>query len=137
MLWQGIYQLPILMGYGAFWALQDFEAEGLTTASEGLLKAIPIKQRQAVMEAMEKWLPITTFVSTVAIITYPRLQQTKAGIAEQRKRQYAQPVQFRQPNTPQQPTTANAATNQGDIISTPAQHESASAAVNVNPYSIG
>ncbi len=72
LLWQGAYQIPVLMGYGTFWALSEPEARILTEQSEEVINSVPSEKRKAVMNALNTYIPIVSLFSAVAVITYPR-----------------------------------------------------------------
>ncbi len=77
LLWQGVYQIPVLAGYGAFWALSEDEAKILTNQSEQVIKSVPSSKRKAVMDAMNSYMPIASLLSAVMVISYPRYLHMK------------------------------------------------------------
>jgi len=83
--WEGIYQMPILMGYGTYWALNPAETNALTEQSVNLLEAVPDKQRKQIMGAISTWLPLSTFMVTAGMITYPRIQMARAEMIARQK----------------------------------------------------
>lgn len=77
MLWEGVYQMPVYLNYGVHWALTPFESENLTAATVNALNSVPSKSRKQMMEFLNNYVPLTTFLATIAVITYPRVLQTQ------------------------------------------------------------
>lgn len=85
--WSAIYQIPLMMGYGEWWALSPVETKMLAESTENVLKSVPFAQRKFIMEAMQKYVPLTAFASTLAVITVPRFMATQTALAAQKGKQ--------------------------------------------------
>jgi alpha-ketoglutarate-dependent taurine dioxygenase len=76
--WKFIYSLPAMAGLGKHWELSQPEAENLTVATEGAVKSLASSQTKAVVEAMNKYMPLTALAGVVFMTTYTRWQITNA-----------------------------------------------------------
>lgn len=80
LVWEGIYQMPVLMGYGEHWSLQPDEAKLLTDNTVNLVDNVPNQYRKQIMDAMKTWMPVSSFLVAVGMVTYPRYVATKMMI---------------------------------------------------------
>lgn len=94
-----VFGLPVTLGWGKHWELNDDEANDLATSIKDVLEAFPSDTTQAFIVALEKYIPLLTLGMTLYQITKPRIAITRAMIAEQ-KRIDAQNEQTEKARTP-------------------------------------
>lgn len=76
-IWKAVFDLIVLGGYGAHWALDDAESKQLGKTSAACMNSIPGAAKSKVIKKLEKWVPWLAFAAVVAMISYPRYQMTK------------------------------------------------------------
>ncbi len=85
MLYGFAYQAPSLLGPGwEAWPLTPQQAQQCAIATEGLVRSLPKRSKDATTKALSKWLPWLTFATTLALITWPRVLITQNHLRAQR-----------------------------------------------------
>jgi hypothetical protein len=69
--------LPVYLGWGKHWELNDEETNDVSTSLKDVLDTFPSKNAQEFLKALEKWMPVLTLGMTLFAIAKPRFEKTR------------------------------------------------------------
>ena len=85
-------------GTADHWPLDDSESTELAKRLQQLLSTLPTKRKTRLMKLMEQHGPWIMFAVSASLITYPKIQETRRLLAQQRANNAQSPSQTSDPN---------------------------------------
>jgi hypothetical protein len=77
MLVGGLYQLPVMMGYGDHWSLNPEEAKVISSQLEACLNSLPSRRVDQAVKFITQTAPWVGLTASVFVVTYARIQETR------------------------------------------------------------